>query len=228
VDLQDQELQSLLRRTREARRERAQQMVERLGDLGLPIKWERLLEISGGQGSIGRPHVATTLLEAGLVSSWDEAFELWIGRGCPAYVERYKLAPEEAIQLVRASGGLPVLAHPYLFTRQGEQKGGLDLDRWLPRLRDAGLEGIEAYYPHCPRGISRQLLTLAVQYGLLISGGSDFHGSMMGNGLGGTAVPWAAWEGLERRHRAHHTRRTAQPKIPAAVASDFRSNQVTR
>lgn len=217
VDLQDQDLQSLLSRTREARRERAQQMVARLTDLGLPIKWERLLEISGDQGSIGRPHVAITLLEAGLVSSWDEAFDLWIGRGCPAYVERYKLAPEEAIQLVRASGGLPVLAHPYLFSRQGEQKAGLDLDHWLPRLREAGLEGIEAYYPHCPRGASRQLLALAVRYGLLITGGSDFHGSMLGNGLGSTAVPWAVWEGLERRHRAHRQQRVAHPRIPAQV-----------
>jgi predicted metal-dependent phosphoesterase TrpH len=141
------------------------------------------------------------LLEAGHVSSYDEAFDLWIGRGRPAYVERYKLEPEEAIQLVRRSGGLAVLAHPYIYDRQGEQKTGLDLKRWLPRLRDAGLEGLEIYYPNYPRRTSRHLLALAIQHGLLITGGSDFHGGILGNGLGNVAVPWAAWEGLQRRHR---------------------------
>jgi hypothetical protein len=115
-------------------------------------------------------------------------------------VERLKLLPEEALQLVRASGGLPVLAHPFIFDRRGRQKAGLDLKRWVPRLRDAGLEGIEAYYPHYPRRVNRQLVALATQYGLQMTGGSDFHGGMLGSGLGSVAVPWAVWEGLQRRH----------------------------
>jgi predicted metal-dependent phosphoesterase TrpH len=201
VDLNNQELQALLARTQKARWDRAQKMLARLANLGLPIEWERVVETSRGGGSIGRPHVAATLLEAGHVSSFNEAFNLWIGRDCPAYVERYKLAPEQAIQLIRQSGGLAVLAHPYICSRRGECRAGLDLKRWLPRLRDAGLEGIEVYYPHYPRGISRTLLELAVKYGLLITGGSDYHGGMLGNGLGSVAVPWAAWEGLERRNR---------------------------
>ncbi len=194
-------LQALLARTRQARWERAQEMLARLDKLGLPVEWERVIEKSGGGGSIGRPHVAATLLEAGHVSSYDEAFTLWIGRDRPAYVERYKLTPEEAIRLVVKSGGLPVLAHPYIFNRAGEQKAGLDLKRWLPRLRDAGLEGIEVYYPNYPRRTSRRLLALAIDHGLLPTGGSDFHGGMLGYGLGSVAVPWAAWEGLERRHQ---------------------------
>ncbi len=208
VDLDNPELQALLTRTRTARWERAQKMLARLAQLGLPIEWQRLVEVAGGGGSIGRPHVATTLLEAGHVNSWDEAFNLWIGRGCPAYVERYKLPPEETIQLVRRSGGLPVLAHPFIYNRNGERKAGLDLKRWLPRLRDAGLEGIEVYYPHYPRRASRQLLALAIRYGLLITGGSDYHGGMLGSGLGSVAVPWAVWEGLERRQRLMGTGRT--------------------
>lgn len=201
VDLDNPELQATLARTREARRERAQQMLVRLSKLGLPIEWERVLAFSGNGGSIGRPHVAATLLEAGHVSSWDEAFDLWIGRGRPAYVERYKLSPEEAIQMVSRSGGLSVLAHPFIYNRQGERRNSLELNRWLPRLRKAGLAGIEVYYPNYPRRASRQLLSLAVRYGLLPSGGSDFHGGNVGSGLGGVAVPWAVWEGLERRHR---------------------------
>jgi predicted metal-dependent phosphoesterase TrpH len=198
IDLGNRELQALLARTRRARRRRAQQMLARLAQLGLPIEWQRVVELAGEGGSIGRPHVAASLLEAGLVSSWDEAFDRWIGRGCPAYVERFKLSPEDAIRLVRKSGGLPVLAHPYIYDRKGQRKRDLDLKRWLPRLCQAGLAGIEVYYPNYPRRASRQLLELAVQHGLLISGGSDFHGGALGNGLGSVDVPWAAWEGLER------------------------------
>jgi 3',5'-nucleoside bisphosphate phosphatase len=222
VDLDDPELQAMLARTRSARLERAHGMLARLASFGLAVDWERLIEIAGASGSIGRPHVAATLLEAGHVSSYNEAFDLWIGRDCPAYVERLKLSPEDAIQLVRNSGGLPVLAHPYIYDRNGACKTGLDLNRWLPRLREAGLEGIEVYYPHYPHRISRQLLTMAIHYGLLITGGSDFHGGFVGNGLGSVAVPWAAWQGLEKRHRlirarsGHHVPGRARPVVDCA------------
>jgi hypothetical protein len=200
VDLDNPELQDLLTRTRKARWERAQKMLARLEELGLPVQWERLLELSGGGGSIGRPHVAMSLLDAGHVTTWEEAFQRWIGRDCPAYVERYKLSPEAAIRLIHNAGGLAVLAHPYVYGRDGRCKKSMDLKHWLPRLRRAGLAGVEVYYPNYPRRISRHLLDLAVKYGLVISGGSDFHGGASGNGLGSVAVPWAAWEGLKRRH----------------------------
>jgi predicted metal-dependent phosphoesterase TrpH len=201
VDPDDSDLQAVLARSQAARLKRARSMLDRLANFGLDLEWDQLIEIAGESGSIGRPHVAATLLEAGYVSSYNEAFDLWIGRGRPAYVERFKLSPEEAIRLVRNSGGLPVLAHPYIYDRNGAVKAGLDLKHWLPRLREAGLEGIETYYPHYPHRISRQLLGLAIHYGLLITGGSDFHGGFLGNGLGSVAVPWAAWKGLERRRR---------------------------
>jgi len=211
------ELQTLLARAREARRERAQKMLERLAELGLPVDWERLIEVSGGSGSIGRPHVATTLLEAGHVSSYDEAFDLWIGRGGPAYVERYKVSPEDAVRLLRASGGLPVLAHPYIYSRDGQRRAGVDLKHWLPRLCEAGLEGIEVYYPNYPSSARRQLLALAVQHGLLPTGGSDFHGGRLGNGLGSVAVPWAVWEGLERRHRLIQSGASHTPPVTGST-----------
>jgi 3',5'-nucleoside bisphosphate phosphatase len=201
VDLQNAELQSLLAHTRQARRERAKKMTARLESLGMPLAWERVLDAARASDSIGRPHVAAALLEAGHVQTWDEAFGLWIGRGCPAYVERPKLSPAEAVAVIRHSQGIPVLAHPYIYSRGGQCRVSLDLQRWLPRLRRAGLLGIEVYYPNYPRGINHQLLTLAVRYGLLITGGSDFHGGATGNGLGSVAVPWAAWEGIERRRR---------------------------
>jgi predicted metal-dependent phosphoesterase TrpH len=212
VDLNNLELQTLLAHIQRVRWDRARQMVARLARLGLPVEWDRVAEIAGGRGSIGRPHVAAALLEAGLVSSFNEAFDLWIGRGRPAYVDRYKLSPEETTQLLRRSGGIPVLAHPYIYSRTGVCKTGLDLRRWLPRLREAGLEGIEAYYPNYSRRVNRHLLALAVRYGLLITGGSDYHGGMLGNGLGSVSVPWAAWEGLKRRHRL--MAESARPPAP--------------
>jgi predicted metal-dependent phosphoesterase TrpH len=213
VDIDNPELQALLARTQQARWDRAQQMLARLHNLGMSIEWDRVREIAGGKGSIGRPHVASALLEAGLVSSFNEAFDLWIGRSGPAYVERYKLSPEETIGLIRRSGGVPVLAHPYIYSRTGVCKVGLDLRRWLPRLREAGLEGIEVYYPNYTRRVNRHLLALAVRNGLLIAGGSDYHGGMLGNGLGSISVPWAAWQGLERRHqsRQEHAAVQVQP-----------------
>jgi len=227
-DLDNLELQALLVRTRERRRERAEQMLVRLAQLGLPLELDRVLAHSGHDRSIGRAHVAMALLEAGHVSSFDEAFHLWIGRDCPAYVERYKILPEDAIQLVRKSGGIPVLAHPYTYTRSGELKTGLDLKRWLPRLWDAGLMGVEAYYPHYPHRITRRLLALAIHYGLLITGGSDFHGKAIDNGLGSVVVPYIVWKGLERRHQLgeaeldrsmHGGRRDPRAEQPASLAS---------
>jgi len=200
IDPENADLQEALARSRRARRERAKKMVDRLGKLGLPVAWERVLALAGDASSIGRPHVASALLEAGYVGSWDEAFDLWIGRGCPAYVERYKLSPEEAIELVLRSGGLPVLAHPFTYSPHGEKRSSLDLQHWLPRLRRAGLAGIEVYYPNYPRRAIRRLLDWAVRFRLLPTGGSDFHGDGAHNGLGSVVVPWAVWQGLLQRH----------------------------
>jgi predicted metal-dependent phosphoesterase TrpH len=220
VDPDNAELQTLLARAREARRARARRMLDRLAELGLPVEWDRLVEMSGGSGSIGRPHVASTLLEAGHVSSYDEAFDLWIGRDGPAYVERYKVLPEEAIGLLKRGGGLPVLAHPYIYGRGGERRLGLELAYWLPRLRDAGLEGIEVYYPNYPRDARRHLLALAVEHGLLPTGGSDFHGGMLGNRLGSVTVPWAVWEGLERRHRLTQAGLSGKSQSPVKLVQN--------
>jgi predicted metal-dependent phosphoesterase TrpH len=226
VNLDSPELQAMLLRARAARLERAQGMLARLASFGLAVEWERLVEIAGKSRAIGRPHVAATLLEAGHVSSYNEAFDLWIGRGCPAYVERLKLSPEDAIQLVRNSGGVPVLAHPYIYDRNGAFKTGLNLNRWLPRLREAGLVGVEVYYPHYPHRIIRQLLAMAIQNRLLITGGSDFHGGFLGNGLGSVAVPWAVWKGLERRHCLDRARPNHYVQGQGRPAADFTPGQV--
>jgi predicted metal-dependent phosphoesterase TrpH len=165
------DFQEMLSRFREGRVDRARGMVRKLEALGKPISWQRVQELAG-EGSVGRPHIAQALLEAGHVATIPEAFDRFIGRTAPAYVERYKLTPTEAIQLIHAADGVAALAHPR------ETLGTLDL---VPELASAGLDGLEVYYWHdYGPGTIEELLLLADQFDLVPTGGSDFHGFPMG------------------------------------------------
>ncbi|MBI2918080.1 MAG: PHP domain-containing protein [Chloroflexi bacterium] len=199
VDYQDKDFQARLDIMRSSRLDRARHMVEKLRRLGMPIRWDRVLELANG-GSVGRPHVAEALLEAGHVGSFQEAFVKYIGRDGPAYAEREKLTPVEAVSLLAKVGSLPVLAHP------GEMEG---LYSYLSELTGAGLVGIEVYYSgYCPE-ICERLLKAARRYGLLVTGGSDYHGHG-GKGeaeLGSLSIPWESAQKLmemaEQRRKAH-------------------------
>ncbi|MFN8515625.1 MAG: PHP domain-containing protein [Chloroflexia bacterium] len=129
IDPANQTLIDSLARFREAREGRAEGMVERLSAAGAPIRLERVLELAAG-GSIGRPHVARALVEAGHAQSVGDAFDRWLVRGRPGYVERFKLTPADAVRLIREVGGVPVLAHPH---------SADDLPGLLPELLAAGL-----------------------------------------------------------------------------------------
>ncbi|HWR21191.1 MAG TPA: PHP domain-containing protein, partial [Verrucomicrobiae bacterium] len=135
-------LQKALRRLQDDRLAQAKAMVERLGALGCPLEWDRVMAIADG-GSVGRPHIAMALVERGYVASVDEAFSRFLRRGGPGYVEGPKLLPQEAVSLIRAAHGVPSLAHPIIV---GASDYHLDLPRLLPMMMDAGLEGIEVYY----------------------------------------------------------------------------------
>ena len=180
---------------RESRLNRAQRMVAKLTKMGLPLDWERVQQIAG-DAAVGRPHVARAMLEKGYISSIDEAFNLYIGRNGPAYVERYKLSPVEAVQTILAANGLPVLAHP------------LNVSHLVPELAKDGLVGLEAYYTGYTPEETSFLLGLAAKYGLLVTGGTDFHGEdvLPGSELGGVIVPQAVMENL----RACRERRQAR------------------
>lgn len=157
--------QALLGRLRDGRTLRARRIVERLAALGVPVEFDRVREIAGG-AAIGRPHVARALVEAGRVRTVAEAFDRFIGRHGPAYVERVKVTPRQAVEVIRAAGGLAVLAHP----GWGRQDG------LVPGLAAGGLDGLEVYHPdHTPDQV-RAYAALAGRYGLLITGGTDFHG----------------------------------------------------
>ncbi len=141
-------------------------MVEKLKALGIDIDWSRVQEIAG-DGAIGRPHVARAMLEKGYIKTFEEAFEKYIGHGGPAYVEREKMTPEEAVALIVRSRGLPVLAHPFTVP---------DQEAMVRQLKPAGLVGIEAYYKDNSPENTAATLQLAKKYGLIATGGTDYHG----------------------------------------------------
>lgn len=193
VDYSRDEFQEFLRRMRAGRVERAQRMVEKLAALGVRVEWARVREIAG-VGAVGRPHVARALVEAGRVGSPQEAFERFLGRSGPAYVSRERLSPEEAVTVILRAGGVPVLAHP------GWASSGPVIER-LPVLVEHGLCGIEVYYPdHTPAMISAYL-TLARRYGLVATGGTDYHGGGVSTRvpLGSVEVPPEAVPALRER-----------------------------
>ncbi len=147
------------------RRRRAQAMVSKLADLGYPVE----LPPRAKNMAPGRPHLAAALVRAGHASSSREAFDRWLGDNGPAYVAYEKFSAIEGIQLLRRCGAVPVWAHPYLF------RGGT-VETLLPQLVKAGLMGLEVYHPsHSPSEV-RRLEVYCRQYGLLPSGGSDYHG----------------------------------------------------
>jgi predicted metal-dependent phosphoesterase TrpH len=153
-------------RLRESRRRRGEKMVAKLNDLGLMLDWSRVQAIAG-EATVCRPHVAQALLEKGLVTSTREAFDRYIGRNGPAYVEREKISPPDAVKLVKSAGGLPVLAHPADIA---------NLSKLIDELVQAGLGGLEVYYASYDQSTKDRLLYMAAAHGLVISGGTDFHG----------------------------------------------------
>lgn len=192
IDIENAELQATLASFRDDRMGRAMRMVENLANLGVPVSWERVLEIAG-DGAIGRPHIAQALMEAGHVSSIREAFDRYISNDGPAYAGRRKMSPEEAFSLIKQYGGLPVLAHP---------KETPQVESLLPGWVAAGLAGMEVYYGLYPDDLRAHLKALADQYGLLALGGSDYHGPGRAAEcpLGGSNTPTEAGESLLALH----------------------------
>jgi predicted metal-dependent phosphoesterase TrpH len=166
IDYEDGELQATLARLRNSRYGRAQKMLAKLADLGIHIEWQRVQELAGS-GSIGRPHLAQAMLEKGYIASFSEAFTRYIGRDGPAYVERTKITPAEAVALILKCQGLPVLAHPLTVN---------DPETLVAELKAAGLVGLEAYYNSYNASETSRLVSLARKHDLITTAGSDFHG----------------------------------------------------
>jgi predicted metal-dependent phosphoesterase TrpH len=164
---QDTGWQSFLTSQREGRLGRLERMLAILAAEDVPISGDRVLEIAG-ESSVGRPHVARTLVEAGHATSVADAFNRWLGNGMVADVPREKLTPAEAIGRVHDLGGIVSIAHPPFM--------GEDYADRVRMLRSAGADAVETFYKHYPTDIVATLLALCEETGALASGGSDYHG----------------------------------------------------
>jgi len=185
------ELAAELARITGSRVSRARAMVARLAELGIPVTWEQVSEIAGG-GVVGRPHIARALAAAGVVATPADAFSPdWIGAGGRAYVSRYALDPSRAIALVRAAGGVTVLAHP-----RGAGRGWAIPDEVIAELAAAGLTGVEINHPQQDEEQRQRLRALARELGLVPSGGSDDHGELTGFRIGVEQAPQGSYPAL--------------------------------
>jgi predicted metal-dependent phosphoesterase TrpH len=191
-------LQDKLAGLQEARADRNRRIVDVLQARGLDVTLEDILEEAGG-GSVGRPHVAGVLLAKGYVQSVQEAFDVWLAKGRPAYLDRERLLPAEAIELAHASGAVTVLAHP---TSLGYD--GTALERFVAGLAADGLDGLECEYGRYPPELRARLRAMAERLGLAVTGGTDYHGRYkpdldLGTGLGDLNVPDELLDALEAR-----------------------------
>jgi hypothetical protein len=187
IDHTSADLNGVLGDIRQRRVERAREMIERLDRLGLRVNEGRVLELAAG-GSVGRPHVARALVEAGYVKTGAEAFGRYIGRGQPAYVPRYRLTPAAAVQAIRGAGGIAVLAHP---AKVGD-------DVLVQALIAQGMDGLEAFHCDNSAAHARHYVSMARQLGILVTGGTDSHGPHSDRpvAIGAVAVPRWVWEEL--------------------------------
>jgi len=190
IDYHQIAFQDKLSAFRDGRKIRAKMMIEKLSHLGMDITWDRVQEIAG-EGTVGRPHIALALVEAGYFKVPKEAFANHLNRTGLAYAEVPKISPQEAIQLIKSVGGVAVLAHPYEI---------VDMTKWVKILKEDGLDGIEVHYGSYDSNTIEHLLRISKAYDLIPAGGSDFHG--LGNPgeilPGSVGTPLETFERLER------------------------------
>lgn len=186
-------LEATLRRLRDARRDRARQIVERLNAAGVPLTLDEVLA-QAGTGAVGRPHVARALIARGFVADLPEAFARWLRTGRPAYVEKLRLSVGDAVRMLHQAGGVAVLAHP----------GPMATRSRLEALRDQGLDGVEVRHPSHSADDVRRIGGLAQHVGLLPSGGSDWHGASDGPRTLGTMHVPEEWLVRQAARAADH------------------------
>ena len=189
-DHTNRELLDYLTFFRHERLKRAERIVEKLNKINIPLRMESVLD-QAGVGSVGRPHIASALVEEGLIDSYHHAFLKYIGTGAPAYEKKYQLNPEDAVRLVSMAGGLTFLAHPGKYTSEAE----------VLRLIHAGLDGIEVVHPSHSETQRAHYRKLVEQYFLLECGGSDYHGGKKNDEevFGAFTVPIFVVDQMRRR-----------------------------
>lgn len=203
IDVENARLLAALERFQLVRQQRIRDMVSRLNALQVPIRAESVFALANCR-SPGRPHVGRVLVQAGVCSSVDEAFERFLKKHRPAYVPKHKMSALEAIALIQQAGGLAVLAHP----------GISHNDSVIAPLAEAGLDGLECFHTKHSTAMVEHYLELADRHQLLVTGGSDCHGMNKGQPLIGTIrLPYTHVE--ELKARAASRRRAAAAPAPA-------------
>ena len=201
IDTSDRDFQETLARFREGRFDRGRAMVERLNSMGYAIEWSRVQQIAG-DASIGRPHIASAMVEVGYFKYPNQVFDELIGREGPAYVERMKLTPEDAILLLRRNGAVPVMAHPTYSQIKSSRGEVQQLGETVRQLKEHGLVGIEVFYGDYTPDQVATLEHIAEELDLIPCGGSDYHCSgNPGEPEPGTVGP--PMETVERLEAAH-------------------------
>lgn len=217
----DIELNRVLRRLQQARKERNPKIIEKLNSLGFDISMEEVL-MKCGDGQAGRPHIAQVMKEKGFVTSFDKAFKKYLGKGKPAYVDKFRISCRQAIEVIKNAGGIPVLAHPGLIDTTPYTRIE-DLVAWLVK---EGLMGIEVYYPgHSSQQVA-DFEKLVQKYNLLATGGSDFHGTYnegveMGSGRGDLNIGYHIFSELRNRIRKIWQDKTSHAIIETNIGHTF-------
>ncbi|CAB1066128.1 FIG00031715: Predicted metal-dependent phosphoesterases (PHP family) [Olavius sp. associated proteobacterium Delta 1] len=196
IRLDNPALNHALEKLQQARKNRNPTIVSRLNDIGIMITLDEVRQ-EAGEGQLGRPHIATVLVKRGIVGSIDQAFDRYLGTDGPAYVDKFRIECHKAIELILAAGGIPVLAHPGLLKcKTSDQYVEL-----IAGLKELGIQGVEVFYPEHTPEQTRLFAELAQRHNLLLTGGTDFHGSIhpeitIGSGKGDLFVPYELYEKL--------------------------------
>jgi predicted metal-dependent phosphoesterase TrpH len=180
----------------QARAERNPRILAKLMELGMPLTLEEVKTLSGAKNQIGRPHIAKAMEVKGY-ATYEEAFDKYLTKGGPAYISKAGWSAQECIDLIHGSGGVAVIAHPIQMKLQG-----MELREKIKQLADMGMDGIEVIHPDHKPEDQKLFMELAEEFGLLPTGGSDFHGAHKpGIQLGQGHPPYAYWEKLKQRMR---------------------------
>lgn len=205
LDLENPKLQGELKKFQAVRQNRIHEMVARLNRINVPLRAEAVFAIANCR-SPGRPHVGRSLVQAGLCSSLDEAFDRFLKKGRPAWVPKFKISALDAMDLIHQAGGLAVMAHPGLNRS----------DEIIPALVAQGMDGIECFHSKHTAAMSAYYLEIAARHNLLVTGGSDCHGFSKGKPLiGGSKLPGIYFDKLKERHRSL----SAAPALPPRPAA---------
>jgi 3',5'-nucleoside bisphosphate phosphatase len=202
IDVESSVLAAELDELRNARNNRNPQIAERLQSLGLDINYDDVARLAGNE-VVGRPHFACLMVERGYAQSIQDAFDRFLAKGAPAYVEKARLSPADSIALIHGAGGVAVLAHPYQLKLPSFE----DVELLIVELAAMGLDGIEAIYSRHSPVERNTYVEMATRHGLLVTGGSDYHGTYKPDinivtGKGDLEVPYVLIEQIKARVRA--------------------------